>query len=177
VAISQQPGGRAYIVFDCHVAKKFSRWPHYISTAPGIAYAYIQDYERDAPDIVSKGSTVIEAARNHPAPANLLKTVEVYNRFVTLGRDEDFGRSPLGAGLQKPPFYVMGPVEAYLSVTKGGLDINARFQVLNESGNAIPGLYAGGGNAGGLLLMSHGLGISWALTSGRLAGKEAARSV
>jgi succinate dehydrogenase/fumarate reductase flavoprotein subunit len=177
VAISQQPGGRAYIVFDSRVAEKFSHWPHYISTAPGIAYAYIQDYERDAPDILSKGSTVIEAARTHPTPDNLLKTVEGYNRFVKLGRDEDFGRSPLGAGLQKPPFYVMGPAESYLSVTKGGLDINTRFQVLNESGNAIPGLYAGGGNAGGLLFMSHGLGISWALTSGRLAGKEAARSI
>ena len=176
VAISQQPGGQAYIVFDCQVAAKFSGWPHFISTAPGIAYAYIRDYERDAPDIVSKGSSAIEAARNHPAPANLLKTVERYNRFVELGRDEDFGRSPLGAGLRKPPFYVMGPAEAYLSITKGGLDINTRLQVLHESGDAIPGLYAGGGNAGGLLLMSHGLGISWALTSGRLAGNEAARS-
>jgi len=170
--ISRQPEGQAYIVFDSKVAKKFSAWPYFISTAPGIAYAYIQDYERDVPDIVSKGETLEGASKIHPKPENLLKAIKRYNHFIKTGRDEDFGRWPLGEGIFEPPFYVMGPLGVYIGVTRGGLDINTRFQVLDQSGNVIPGLFAVGRNGGGLILNGHGLNLSWAFTSGRLAAKE-----
>ena len=176
IPISKQPGGRAYILFDSQVAEKFSFWPNYISTAPGIAYAYIQDYERTHPDIVSKGKSWGEAAKIHPRPKMVIQTVERYNRSVEAGRDEAYQRSPLGEGINKPPFYVMGPVESYLSVTKGGLDIDTHFQVLDSRGKVIPGLFAGGGNGGGLVLLGHGMGLAWAFTSGRLAGVKAAQS-
>jgi fumarate reductase flavoprotein subunit len=71
----------------------------------------------------------------------------------------------------------MGPAVGYIGVTIGGLDINTQFQVLDQSGKAIPGLFAGGRTAGGLILMGHGLNLAWAFTSGRLAGKIAARPV
>ncbi len=175
--IARQPGGQAYIVFDSRLAEKFSAWPYFVSTAAGIAYAYVQDYERDVPDIISKGETLEKAAKIHPNSLALVQTVKRYNGFVEKGKDEDFQRSPLGEGIFKPPFYVMGPAVGYIGVTLGGLDINTRFQVLDQSGNAIPGLFAGGRTAGGLILMGHGLNLAWAFTSGRLAGKMAARSV
>ncbi len=177
IPISKQPDGRAYIVFDNCVAKKFSSWPYFISTAPGIAYAYIQDYERDVPDIVSKGKTLEEAVKNHPNPSKLIETIKRYNRFVAIGKDEEFGRWPLGDGIIEPPFYVMGPAGCYIGVTRGGLDINRRFQVLDQSGEPISGLFAAGRTAGGLILNGHGLNLSWAFTSGRLAGKEASKYV
>jgi len=177
IPISKQPEGRAYIVFDSRVAKRFSSWPYFISTAPGIAYAYIQDYERDVPDIITKGETLEEAVKNHPNPTGLIKTVDRYNHFVKVGRDEDFERWPLGGGIMEPPFYVMGPAECYIGVTRGGLDINDRFQVLGQSGKPIPGLYAAGRTGGGLILNGHGLNLSWAFTSGRLAGKEASKNI
>ncbi len=175
--IARQPGGEAYIVFDSRLAEKFSAWPYFVSTAAGIAYAYVRDYERDVPDIISKGDTLEEAARTHPKPEILAQSVKRYNLFVETEKDEDFQRRPLGAGILKPPFYVMGPAVGYIGVTIGGLDINTRFQVLDQSGNAIPGLFAGGRTAGGLILMGHGLNLAWAFTSGRLAGKIAAQSV
>jgi fumarate reductase flavoprotein subunit len=159
------------------LARKFSAWPYFVSTAAGIAYAYVQDYERDVPEIISKGDALEEAAKIHPKPGALVQTVKRYNRFVEKGRDEDYERSPLGEGVLKPPFYVMGPAVGYIGVTIGGLGVNTRFQVLDQSGKAIPGLFAGGRTAGGLILMGHGLNLAWAFTSGRLAGKIAARSV
>jgi fumarate reductase flavoprotein subunit len=175
--IARQPGGETYIVFDSRLARKFSAWPYFVSTAAGIAYAYVQDYERDVPEIISKGDALEEAAKIHPKPGALVQTVKRYNRFVEKGRDEDYERSPLGEGVLKPPFYVMGPAVGYIGVTIGGLGVNTRFQVLDQSGKAIPGLFAGGRTAGGLILMGHGLNLAWAFTSGRLAGKIAARSV
>lgn len=177
IPISKQPDGKAYIVFDNQVAKKFSSWPYFISTAPGIAYAYIHDYERDVPDIVSKGKTLEEAVRNHPNPSQLIKTINRYNHFVRVGKDDDFNRWPLGGGIVEPPFYVMGPAGCYIGVTRGGLDINKKFQVLDHSGEPISGLFAAGRTAGGLILNGHGLNLSWAFTSGRLAGKEASKHV
>ena len=98
------------------------------------------------------------------------------NRFVDAQKDEDFHRSPLGDGVKEPPFYVMGPGVADIGVTVGGLAVNTLLQVLDESGLVIPGLYAGGRNGGGMVIMGHGLNLAWAFTSGRLAGKSATRS-
>ena len=173
-SIGKQPGGQAYIVFDSRLAQKFSAWPFFISTAAGIAYAYVQDYEKDVPEITSKGDTLEEAAKIHPHIETLVETAKRYNRFVEQDKDEDFGRRPLGEGILKAPFYVMGPALAYIGVTKGGLDVSTRFEVLNQSGQVIPGLFAGGKNGGGLIMTGHGLNLAWAFTSGRLAGKIAA---
>ena len=175
-SIGRQPEGQAYIVFDSRLAQKFSAWPYFISTAAGIAYAYVQDYERDVPDITSRGDTLETAAKIHPKPERLLETVKRYNRFVEKGKDEDFGRLSLGEGILEPPFYVMGPALAYIGVTKGGLDVTTRLEVLDQSGQVIPGLFAGGKNGGGLIMTGHGLNLAWAFTSGRLAGEIAARS-
>jgi fumarate reductase flavoprotein subunit len=174
-SIGKQTGGKAYIVFDARLAQKFSAWPYFISTAAGIAYAYVHDYERDVPEITSRGDTLQQAAKIHPKPEMLAETVKCYNRFVEAGKDEDFGRSPLGEGILKPPYYVMGPAVAYVGVTKGGLAINTQFQVLDQSGHSIPGLFAGGKNGGGLIMTGHGLNLAWAFTSGRLAGRIAAQ--
>src|SRR3546814_11712022 len=61
-AFGNQPGKQAFIVFDDEVAKKFSKWPYFISTAPGGAYAYFQDYKRTRPDLYAKGTTPAELA-------------------------------------------------------------------------------------------------------------------
>src|SRR3546814_5677276 len=62
-AFGNQPGKQAFIVFDDEVAKKFSKWPYFISTAPGVAYAYFQDYKRTRPDLYAKGNTARKSKR------------------------------------------------------------------------------------------------------------------
>ena len=41
LALPDQPGGNGYILLDRRVAGLFTAWPHFISTAPGVAYAYL----------------------------------------------------------------------------------------------------------------------------------------
>ena len=41
--------------------RKFSAWPHFISTAPGVAYAYVDDYRRNRPDVFMAGADAREA--------------------------------------------------------------------------------------------------------------------
>ena len=50
--VARQPGRDAWIVFDAAIARRFCAWPHFISTAPGVAYAYLADYRRNRPDLL-----------------------------------------------------------------------------------------------------------------------------
>jgi fumarate reductase flavoprotein subunit len=85
------------------------------------------------------------------------------------------GRNGNGSPPVNPPFVLLGPAKAYFTTTEGGTAINKQFQVLTPGGDPIPGLYAVGSNGlSGQVLWGHGLHISWAMTSGRLVGKELA---
>ena len=71
-AISRQPDSRAWVIFDQAIARQFSRWPHFISTAPGIAYAHVDDYLGARPDITHRAPTVSALAKRAGlAPAAL----------------------------------------------------------------------------------------------------------
>jgi len=173
-----QPEGIAYILFDAAVARKFSAWPHYISTAPGIAYAYLQDYARTRPDLVHEAPTLEALAHAIGAdPGKLAASVRAFN--ASGGVDTDSAdrlarreRPPIGEG----PYLALGPVKNYISFTDGGIMVNTRLQVLGPDDVPIPGLFAAGSNGqGGLLLQGHGHHLGWAFTSGRLAGRYAIR--
>jgi succinate dehydrogenase/fumarate reductase flavoprotein subunit len=160
--VARQPGKNAYIVFDQTLATKFSGWPHFVSTAPGIAYAYIDDYRRCRKDIFRSAGTVDKLAHQLGMPsAQLGKTLQHYN---TAERGE---RPPVAQG----PFYALGPIRSYVVFTEGGLRVSERLEVLRENGSAIDGLYAVGSvGQGGLLLEGHGHHLGWAFISGRIAG-------
>jgi succinate dehydrogenase/fumarate reductase flavoprotein subunit len=165
-AVAKQPGKNAYIVFDQALATKFSGWPHFVSTAPGIAYAYIDDYRRCRKDIFHSADTADELARqlNMP-PAELAAALAQYNE------SERGERAPLTQG----PFYALGPVRSYVVFTEGGLRVTERLEVLRENGSAIEGLYAVGSTGqGGVLLEGHGHHLGWAFISGRIAGATCA---
>ena len=53
----------------CRLAR-FSAWPHFVSTAPGVAYAYVPDYRR-RPDVCTEGSSLGEVAQARDGPAAL----------------------------------------------------------------------------------------------------------
>lgn len=176
-AIARQPDRVAYIVFDDRVARRFSEWPFFISTAPGIAYAYLADYRRNRRDVYAAAPTVDGLARALGLPAAALAaTLAGYNALAEQGKpDAASGRAALGPGLTVPPFHALGPAKAWIVVTDGGLAVTNRMEVLDERGRVIPGLYAAGSaGQGGLLLEAHGMRLCWAFTSGRLAGANAA---
>lgn len=169
LAIPHQPDRVAFIVFDDRLARRFSQWPHYISTAPGIAYAYLADYRRNRRDIYAQAATVEGLAQTLGIPAAALAaTVAEHNRSA------GEGRTPR-PGLTVPPYYALGPAKSWIVLTDGGLVVTSRMEVVDDGGRAIPGLYAAGSTGqGGVLLEAHGLHLCWAFTSGRIAGRTAA---
>jgi fumarate reductase flavoprotein subunit len=107
-------------------------------------------------------------------PEILMATVETYNNSVASGTDETFGRADMPRALDTPGYYLIevGPAVHH---TMGGLVINTSAQVLDESGNPIPGLFAAGEGTGGV----HGgnrLGgnaLADIIVFGRIAGQSA----
>jgi succinate dehydrogenase/fumarate reductase flavoprotein subunit len=168
-AVPRQPDKVAYIVFDQKLARRFSSWPYFISTAPGIAYAYVADYRRNRADIYHEAASAEGLARGMgvPEPA-LARTIREYN---AAGRET---RPALDTG----PYCALGPVKSYVVFTDGGLKVSERLEVVREDGSPIPSLFAAGSTGqGGLLLEGHGHHLGWAFISGRLAGRNAAFAV
>ena len=154
--IPAQPGKSAHILFDQRLAGKFSAWPDFISTAPGIAYAYLADYARYRPDIYHQAPSLTSLAQAIGVPPAALE------------------KAAAGA-LSAPPFYALGPAKSWIMTTDGGLAVNRDLQVLDGKDLPIPGLYAAGSvGLGGLMIPGHGQHLGWAFTSGRLAGRAAA---
>ena len=93
---------------------------------------------------------------------NLMASVEKYNSYVDAGNDPDFGKNVFGSKIETAPYYAVIEKPS-VHHTMGGLTINTEAQVLNEAGEAIQGLYAGG-NA-----------IADIMVFGRIAGANAAK--
>ena len=176
-AIPRQPDKVAYVIFDRPVAETFSAWPNFISTAPEIGYAYVEDYRLRRPDLYHEAQTIADlASRLGVCGDTLGETIAAHNRSANGVSPDRFGRSPSGRALNTAPYYALGPAKGWIVTTEGGVSVDERMQALDVNGNAVPGLYAAGSNGmGGLILWSHGLHIAWALTSGRQAGRQSAQ--
>ena len=155
--LSRRPERRGFIILDESVAAQFEHEPNYISTAPGIAFAYFSDYAKGRPDLITRAPDVDSLARAIGAePANLQHAVD--------------------SSSIRPPLVAMGPVFSMLTVTEGALAVDTELRVLRTDGTPIDGLRAVGGvGQGGMLLKGHGHHIGWAMTSGRLAGQAITR--
>ncbi len=172
IAIAAQPGKEAFLLLDQRLCQLYSAWPHFISTAPRIAYAYVADYERLRRDVFGRGPdlTSVVASRGLPAAA-VAESVADFNAGVSAGRDR-FGRTGDSHPLTGRDWVLLGPARAYFTTTEGSPAIDTNFAVLDADRNPIPGLYAVGQNGiGGQVLWGHGLKIGWAITSGRLVGR------
>lgn len=165
--VPHQPGRDAFLVFDEAVARKFQAWPNFVSTAPGIAYAYLDDYKRTRPDLYHRAETLDALARSLHVPAEALRnSVAEYN--AGLAATAAGGRQAIGAG----PYYALGPVQSWIVFTEGGLAVSSRHEVIRRDGTPVEGLYAvGSAGQGGAILAGHGHHIGWAMTSGRRVGR------
>ena len=164
--LPKQPYKVGYIVLDQQMADRFNAWPNYVSTAPGVAYAYFADYRRNRRDIFRAAHSIEQLAEKLGVPSQTLeRTVQSYNAS---------GRGDRPA-LETPPYYALGPVKSYCVFADGGLKVSESLEVLDAAGAPIPGLYAAGSvGQGGLLLEGHGHHLGWAFVSGRIAGRSVA---
>lgn len=143
-----------------------------IDTIMGVAVASGAAYRADT----------LAALADQLGMDNLVAEVEQYNSLSDGETEDPFGKSaefidPIG---DEGPYYaVIGA--AYIYGTVGGLDIDVNMNALDVNGNPIPGLYAVGQDAMGVLFTPQDAYVSyggaaqgWVLTSGRIAGANAA---
>lgn len=164
--LGAQTPDTGFIVFGSEIARLFQAWPYFISTAPGVGYAYLKDYEGARKDIVHREQTLQALAQSIAVPYEALQqAVDQHNR--------DLSQNETLQPIQQGPFYALGPVKSWIVFSEGGLKIDTHFRVLDKQGQPIKGLYAAGSaGQGGLLLEGHGHHLAWAFTSGRLAGEQ-----
>ncbi len=137
----------------------------------------------EANKIIYKANTVEELAQMLGMDA-LTEEVEKYNSYAN-GEADPFGKDAslihaIKAG--EPVYAIKGA--AYIYGTCGGLDVDANLNVLDKEGNPIKGLYATGLDSMGTMLTNKkayvtygGAAQGWALTSGMVAGENAAKAV
>lgn len=164
--LAMTPENKGYIVVDARLARRFESWPNFVSTAPGVAYAYLADYRAARQDIYFEAPTIAELARKLGAdPSRLAAAIEAHN-----------ASRPEGERILEAPFTALGPARGYLTVTEGGLAVTDDLQVLGAGDVPIRGLYAAGGTGqGGVILDGHGHHLAWAFVSGRHAARRVLR--
>jgi tricarballylate dehydrogenase len=120
-------------------------------------------------------------------PAGFVKTIEEYNAAVQTDIPYNptikDGRNTIGitppksnwAELIDTPPYTGYAVTCGISFTFGGIKINNRGQIVTNSQEPIPGLYAAGEMVGGLFYHNYpgGSGLSAGMVFGRLSGNNA----
>jgi fumarate reductase flavoprotein subunit len=129
---------------------------------------------------VFSGGSVDELAVKMGVDSQVLReTVAEYNRLCAKGHDDLFAKDPRYLWpLQGKRFFAMKAHTAFLG-TLGGIKINHRMEVLDKKSRPIPGLYAGGNDAGGMwgdsycMNDSSGASSALALNSGRIAARNA----
>ena len=128
---------------------------------------------------VLKADTIEDlAAQMGVDPAVLSETVEKFNEAVRNQEDPEFNRTNFGGdlgNLDGTPEIVTAPYYACLRkpaahITKGGIRITNRCQVLSEEETVIDGLYAAGEVTGDI----GPAGILQAMVEGRIVGKTIA---
>jgi succinate dehydrogenase/fumarate reductase flavoprotein subunit len=156
-------GGPIWAIFDAEAAKR-EQW----TVAP--PYVDPDGYFFSANSVSALAAAIVNKYQRRPiSGAALEATVTRYNSLVDAGSDADFAKPAPKYKIQTPPFYAAWAMPV-IHDTRAGLRINAKCQVVDFSGNVIPGLYCAGESAGGFGL--HGL--ARCLVQGRIAGKNAA---
>lgn len=182
--------GQRFINEDCY----HGRVTQFILEQPGDRVWLLQDHDTYAPgllhenariEIGAAGNTWEEVEQELKLPAGTLTaTVAVYNRHAARGEDPLFHKAKKWLKpLDRPPFVALDcrvDHAQYSTFTLGGLDTLPTGEVLTESREPIPGLFAAGRTACGLPRWgkgySSGMSIADCTFFGRVAGRQAARA-
>lgn len=139
-------------------------------SADGFTFDYLLDN-----GFVLQADSLEEIAEQIGAdPATLQATVDEFNAAVE-GAEDEYGRSLFSTTLENGP-WVATPRQACIHHTMGGITIDTETRVLDESGEPIPGLYAGGEVVGGVHGANRlgGNAVVDTVVFGKLAGEIAA---
>lgn len=159
-AINALPEQSAFLVFDSGVKSRVKA---------------IEQYEKMG--FVKTGDTIEALAQEIGIPADQLQaTLDTWNNSVKDKNDSEFGRTTgMDNDLSAAPYYAI-QIAPGIHYTMGGVKINTNTEVLNESGDPIPGLFAAGEVTGGLHGQNRigGNSVAEIIIFGRQAGIKAA---
>ena len=159
----QQTGGYAYIIFDQNLVDHNKSAQEYINK--GMA-AQGASYEELAVNMGLEGDAV----------QNFVETMDVWNKAVASGVDEEFGRNNgMDDDLSTAPFYAI-QIAPGIHHTMGGIKIDTDAEVISTDGSVIPGLFAAGETTGGVHGGNRigGNAVCDFVVFGRIAGLNAA---
>lgn len=123
-----------------------------------------------------KGDTLEELAEQIGVnPENLVNAVEGFNAHVADKSADEFDRTLYQDPIDQGPYYAGARVPT-VHHTMGGVKINTEAQVINTTGEIIPGLYAAGEVVGGIHGANRlgGNALTDTVVFGRIAGSSAA---
>ena len=152
-------------------------------TIPGLREQLEAGSQATGYRVVFKGNTLEELAQDMGADAaTLAATIERYNELCANKVDTDFGKdaaylNAFGEG----PYYAVHCDMSVLT-TFGGIGINRRMQVVNDSNEIIAGLYSSGVTSCSLYQDTYNYQISGGINgyctySGRTAAQQIARDI
>ncbi len=177
----------SYLIFDSNFRNKYPIGP----LLPGQQQP---DWAapKDVMNLIVKADNPRELAEKLGIDADgVEETVAKMNEYAKTGVDTEYGRgdtvfdqyygdlnqkpNPNLGPIDKAPFYAMRTWPGELG-TKGGLLVDAKARVLNESGNVIPGLYATGNCSASVMGHTYpgpGATLGPATTFGYVAARDA----
>jgi fumarate reductase flavoprotein subunit len=189
-AMARQKGKPVFTIFDEALVLRWMEKGTDLGTGriypPGsrvnIGEGLKEALETKAQDVYAAESVEELAGKIGLSPTVLKATVEEYNGFCKKGHDDLFAKDPKYLQpLRGPKFYALKSNLVFLG-TLGGIKINHKMEVVDKKENPIPGLYAGGMDAGGIYGDSYdvktcGGTLAFGVNSGRIAGKNALKYI
>lgn len=180
--------GYTFSIFEDSVIERLMKWG--LDRGVGVDFPpgyRLKGLHKEIQAALDNGSTEVFAADSVEDlaaqididPAVLKATIDEYNEYCGKGHDPLFAKDRRYLRpLLGPKFYAVRGRTVFLG-TMGGIRINEKMEVLDKKDMVIPGLYAGGFDAGGMygdsypIKSSSGLASAFALNSGRIAGRNA----
>ena len=179
VSLEKQPDAVLYDIYTDKILADLN------ATASSWIFMRYYFYEGGAGEHVMYSADSIEelAEQIGVSAENLVNTVETYNAAVDAGYDAEFGRKLDGTDnnynlainkIEGEKYYAIR-LHALCVMTLGGVTANENMQVLDETNNVIPGLYAAGECVGGIWgkFVSGGTGVMGPIVFGKIAAKHA----
>lgn len=159
---------------------------YWLQPSFGYAYPSVVENSVEASDTL-KADTLEELVAqfdmDDEAKQTTLETIERYNAAAKAGFDDEFGkRADRMFAIENPPYYACRFKLEQILPIMSGLETDDEYHVLDNDREPIPGLFAAGNNGGGRFAGEYpnavpGISHGMALTSGMLAGRNAAASI
>lgn len=189
-ALLRQPGGIVFTIFDGDMKRHWEEFGglNFGNYLP--ARTRLAKLDEEITASIQQGSPYVFAADTLDELADKIgvdkaafkKTVEEYNGFCAKGHDDRYDKDQMYLRpVRTPKFYAFKCMPQFLG-TMGGIKINERTEVLDNSQKVIPGLYAVGNDAGGMYgdsycVITSGIASAFAINGGRIAAENALKYI